>query len=291
VLTRIALVIIWILHWLPLPAQAAVGWALGHVLYVAVRARRNVVLTNLRLCFPALPPRARARLARRVVVAVVRSMLERGVTWWSSPARIRRVVELRGLDRVRALQAAGEEIIILLPHFVGLDMAGTRLNLELDLVTMYSAQSDKLFERMLLHGRTRFGRQVLVSRQEGVRAAVKAMRDGLPMGILPDMDFGPRESIFVPFFGVLAATIPAVSRIARLAKARVIPLVIRQKSWGRGYLAELGEPWHDFPTDDVVADTRRMNAFIEAEVLKQPDQYYWVHKRFKTRPDGAEKVY
>lgn len=290
-LTRIVLSLIWLLHWLPLPLQAALGWTLGHLLYAFVGSRRRVVLTNLRLCFPQLDDSARRRLARRVVVAVVRSMLERGVTWWSSPARIRRVVEMRGLDKLQALREAGREVIILLPHFVGLDMAGTRLNLDLDLVTMYSAQNDKLLEKMLLHGRTRFGKQVLVSRQEGVRAAVKAMRGGLPMGILPDMDFGPRDSVFVPFFGVPAATIPAVPRIARLANAVVVPLVVRQKPWGRGYLAEFGEPWADYPSEDVVADTARMNAFIEREVARQPDQYYWVHKRFKTRPQGEKKLY
>lgn len=290
-LTRFVLAFIWLLRWLPLPVQAAVGWLLGRLLYHLVGSRRRVVLTNLRLCFPALPEAERVRLAKRVVVAVIRSMLERGIIWWSSPARIRRLVEMRGLDKLQALREAGHEIIILLPHFVGLDMAGTRLNLEIDLVTMYSAQNDKLLEKMLLHGRTRFGKQVLVSRQEGVRAAVKAMRGGIPMGILPDMDFGPKESVFVPFFGVQAATIPAVPRIARLAKATVIPLVVRQKPWGRGYLAEFCEPWANYPSEDVVADTARMNAFIEAEVAKQPDQYYWVHKRFKTRPEGEPKVY
>lgn len=290
-MTRIFLAFMWLLHWLPLPMQAAIGWLLGHLLYVLVVPRRRVLHTNLRLCFPELSASQRRHRARRVVVAVTRSMLERGLIWWAPEARIRKLIELHGLDKLRTLQAENRDIVILLPHFVGLDMAGTRLNLEQNLATMYSAQNNKLLEKMLLWGRTRFGKQTLISRQEGVRPIVKAMRSGLPMGILPDMDFGPRDSVFVPFFGVQAATIPAVSRIARMTDAVVLPLVVHMKPWGQGYVAEFREPWANFPTDDVLADTARMNAWIEAEVRLRPDQYYWVHKRFKTRPQGGAKLY
>lgn len=290
-MTRIFLAFMWLLHWLPLPVQAAIGWLLGHLLYLLVVPRRRVLHTNLRLCFPELSPAQRRTLARRVVVAVTRSMLERGLIWWAPEARIRKLIELHGLEKLRSLQAQKRDIVILLPHFVGLDMAGTRLNLELDLATMYSAQNNKLLEKMLFRGRTRFGKQTLISRQEGVRPIVKAMRSGLPMGILPDMDFGPRDSVFVPFFGIQTATIPAVSRIARMTNAVVLPLVVHMKPWGQGYVAAFRDPWEDFPTDDAVADTARMNAWIEAEVRLHPDQYYWVHKRFKTRPQGEAKLY
>ncbi|MFT4173451.1 MAG: lipid A biosynthesis acyltransferase [Rhodocyclaceae bacterium] len=290
-MTRVLLVILWLLHWLPLPVQAAFGWVLGHVLYVLVVPRRRVVLKNLSLCFPQLSDHERRRLARRNVVAVTRSMLERGVIWWASEARVRRLVELRGVDKVRQAHAEGKAVIMLVPHFVGLDMAGSRMAMEMDCVSMYAAQNDKVLERMLLHGRTRFGSQQLLSRQEGIRGAVKAMKQGRPFYYLPDLDYGPKESIFVPFFGVQTATIPGLSRVARLAHAVVIPLIVRMKPGGRGYVGEFGEPWSNFPTDDIVADTTRMNAHIEDEVRKTPDQYYWVHKRFKTRPPGEPRLY
>lgn len=290
-MTRVLLVFLWLLHWLPLPVQAAFGWVLGHVLYVLVVPRRRVVLTNLRLCFPELSERERRKLARANVVAVTRSMLERGVIWWASEARVRRLVELQGVDKVRAAHDAGRAVIMLVPHFVGLDMAGSRMAMEMDCVSMYAAQNDKLLEKMLLHGRTRFRNQQLLSRQEGIRGAVKAMRQGRPFYYLPDLDYGPKESIFVPFFGVQTATIPGLSRLARLADAVVIPLIVRMKPGGRGYVGEFGDPWTDFPSDDVAADTALMNAAIEAEVRKTPEQYYWVHKRFKTRPPGEPKLY
>ena len=289
--TRLFLAVMWLLHWLPLPLQAAFGWAFGHLLYVLVVPRRRVVMTNLKLCFPERKLSERRKMARDIFVAVTRSMLERGVMWWASGARVKRIVELRGLEKLRAEQAAGRPIILLVPHFVGLDMGGTRVSLEFDCVSIYAAQLNKLLEKMLLHGRTRFGEQQLLSRQEGVRGAVKAMKQGKVFFYLPDLDYGPKESIFVPFFGIETATIPGLSRIARLGNAAVIPMIVRMKPWGQGYVAELGEAWKDFPTEDVEADTRRMNAWLEAEVRQTPTQYYWVHKRFKTRPEGQARFY
>lgn len=290
-MTRVFFAFLWCFHWLPLPVQAVCGWMLAQLLYLAVVPRRRVVLTNLRLCFPALSEAERRRLARRIVVAVTRSMLERGVIWWASESRIRKLVELRGVETVRALHAEGRAVVMLVPHFVGLDMAGSRMAMEMDCVSMYSAQNNKVLENMLLHGRLRFGKQELLSRQDGIRGAVRALKAGRPFYYLPDLDFGPKESVFVPFFGVQTATVPGLPRIARLANAVVVPLIVRMKPWGRGYLAEFGTPWSDFPGEDPVADTARMNAYIEAEVRKSPEQYYWVHKRFKTRPPGEAKVY
>ncbi|MEC5384491.1 lipid A biosynthesis acyltransferase [Uliginosibacterium sp. H3] len=289
--TRIFLAFMWLLHWLPLPLQAAFGWALGHVLYVLVVPRRRVVMINLGLCFPELSLGERRRLARQNFVAVTRSMLERGVIWWASEARIRRLVELPGVEKVHAAHAAGQGVVMLVPHFVGLDMAGARMAMELDCVSMYAAQLNKVLEKMLLHGRTRFRSQILLSRQEGIRGAVRAIKQGRPFYYLPDLDYGPKESIFAPFFGVQTATIPGLPRIARLGNAVVIPLVVRMKPWGRGYVGEFGELWTDFPGESVEADTARMNAWIESEVRKIPAQYYWVHKRFKTRPPGEPRLY
>jgi KDO2-lipid IV(A) lauroyltransferase len=195
------------------------------------------------------------------------------------------------VDKVRTAHAEGRGVVMLVPHFVGLDMAGARMAMEMDCVSMYAAQLNKLLEKMLLHGRTRFGSQVLLSRQEGIRGAVRAIKQGRPFYYLPDLDYGPKESIFAPFFGVQTATIPGLPRIARLGNAVVIPLVVRMKPWGRGYVGEFGEAWTDFPGEDVEADTARMNAWIESEVRKIPAQYYWVHKRFKTRPPGEARLY
>jgi KDO2-lipid IV(A) lauroyltransferase len=288
-MTRIALAFVWLLHWLPLPLLAAVGRGFGRLLFLLGRERREVTLTNLRLCFPQLGEAERLDLARRHFEAFGRSVLERGILWWSGRNRIQRLVRIEGIEHWRAV--ADRPVIWLAPHFVGLDMGGVRLTTEFPLVSMYSRQKNPLVDRLLLHSRTRFGNSPMASRQDGLKPVVREMRKGLPFYYLPDMDFGARDAVFVPFFGVPAATITAMSRLAKITGAAVVPCVTRQLPGGKGYVATFHPAWRDFPSGDVEADTRRMNAFIEAEVLKMPEQYYWLHKRFKTRPPGEKRVY
>lgn len=289
-MTRLALGLLWLLHLLPLGALAAIGRGVGVLLWTLAAERRHVVRTNLRLCFPMMPEREREALAREHVKLVTRSFLERSLAWWASAERIRRLVRIEGLVRFKTL-AAERPTILLVPHFVGLDMCATRLALEINAVSIYASQKNEVVNRLLLHGRSRFGDQLLLSRQEGVRATVKAMRAGRPFYYLPDQDYGARDAIFAPFFGVPAATITGLSRLARLGDAAVVPCIASMGPRGEGYALDIGEPWANFPTGDIEADTRRMNAAIEQAVLTMPAQYYWVHKRFKTRPPGELRIY
>lgn len=288
-LTRLGIALLWLLHFLPLAALATIGRALGLLLYAVGRTRRNIGLRNLQLCFPQQTEKERHRIVRRHAQAVARSVLERGILWWGSQARVERLVRLEGSEHVEALH--GQPVICLVPHFVGLDMGGTRLSIDLAGCSVYSRQKSPLVDRLLLHGRTRFKPQRLFSRQEGIRPIVRAIREGLPFYYLPDQDFGPRESIFVPFFGVPAATITGLSRLARLAKAKVVPVITRQLPGAGGYVTTIYPAWHDFPTGDDARDARRMNEFIEQRVLEMPEQYWWLHRRFKTRPPGEPPVY
>ena len=289
-MSRLVFALMWLVHFLPLGAQAALGNALGTLLFWLIPERRHVTRVNLAKCFPTMDPAARERLARAHFRAFTRSFVERGLLWWAPRARIERLIRLEGVEHLKAL--GDTPAILFVPHFVGLDAGGTRVTAERDIVAMFARQKDPLFTRLLRHGRTRFGRQRMVSRQEGVRAAIQAMRRELrPFYYLPDMDHGPRNAIFVPFFGVPAATVPGLSRIARLAGAKVLPCVTRMLPGGQGYVARIEAPWQDFPTDDVEADTRRMNAYIERVALEMPEQYLWMHKRFKTRPPGEARFY
>ncbi len=284
---RLLVAFMWLLHWLPLPLLRALGALLGHLLFRFARRRRNITLTNLRLCFPELSDSQRNDLAHRHFVAFARAFLDRTLGWWASPARLKRLVRITGQTHLH--DPEGHPIIILAPHFVGLDAGGTRVSMDEHVVSVYSNQKNPVFNRVLLNGRLRFNSPLLLSRQDGMRRAVKAMKEGLPFYYLPDMDFGPQDSIFVPFFGVPAATIPAVSRLARLTGARVVPCITRQVA--DGYETTLHPPWTDFPGESVEADTARMNRFIEDQARTMPEQYYWLHKRFKTRPPGEASFY
>jgi len=288
-MVRLGLAFIWLAHFLPLGVLARLGGALGTLLYALARSRRRVVLVNLKLCFPELGDAARRALARRHFRAFGRSLLEHGVLWWGSKARIQRMVRVEGVEHWRAV--AGRPVIWLAPHFVGLDMGGSRIITEWRGASMYSQQKDPVFDRILLHGRTRFVAPELFSRQDGLRAVVKTIRAGVPFYYLPDMDLGARDSIFVPFFGVPAATVTGLARLAALAGAAVVPAVTRQLPGSAGYELRFYPVWEGFPGGDLEADVRRMNAFIEERVREMPEQYYWLHKRFKTRPPGEPGPY
>jgi KDO2-lipid IV(A) lauroyltransferase len=226
---------------------------------------------------------------RRTFESFGRAALERGILWWGSRERILRIVRFEGLENFEAVQ--GAPVIWLAPHFVGLDMGGSRLAADYAAASMYQRQKDPILDKILYHGRTRFVMPRLVSRQEGLRSIVRVIREGLPFYYLPDLDFGPRDSVFVPFFGVPAATITGLSRLAKLGGARVVPIITRQLPGGQGYVLRFYPAWDNFPTDDVEADVRRMNAFIEERVREAPEQYHWLHKRFKTRPPGEPAIY
>ena len=288
-LTRAGLALIWLLRLLPLQLLAAVGNGFGALLYVLGRERRRVCLINLGRCLPELAAEEREALARRHFQAFARTFLERAILWWASPARVRQLVRIEGMEHFEAVR--GKPLILLAPHFVGLDMGWSRLALEFDMVSIYSRQKNEVFNAAMFAGRLRFGKQTLLSRQEGVRPALRAMQAGLPFYYLPDMDYGQRDTIFVPFFGVNAATITGVSRLARLAGARVLPCITRMLPGGEGYTVRFLPAWEIYPGASIEADTLRMNAFVEDEVRKMPEQYLWVHKRFKTRPPGEASWY
>ncbi len=286
---RLGLALIWLLRFLPLAVLSRIGAAFGLLLYALASARRRVVLTNLELCFPELSEAARRALARRHFRAFGRSALEHGILWWGSKAEVHALVHVEGLENWRGI--GDRPVILLAPHFVGLDMGGIRLAADYRLNSVYSRQKSAAADEILIHGRTRFGQTTLFARQNGIRPMIKSLKSGEPFYYLPDMDLGGRDSVFAPFFGVPAATITGLSRIAQLAGAVIVPCVTRQLPGSAGYSVTLYPAWVDFPSDDLEADARRMNAFIEERVREMPEQYYWVHKRFKTRPAGEPNPY
>jgi KDO2-lipid IV(A) lauroyltransferase len=286
---RLAVAALWALHFLPLPILARLGSAFGDLLYGLGRERRRVCLTNLARCFPEMAESERKLMARAHFRAFARAVLERSLLWWASRERISRLVRVSGLEHV--LAERGRPLLLLAPHFVGLDAGFTRLSCEVDMAGIYARQKSAAMDAALLRGRTRFGRQLGFSRQDGVRRAILAIKEGIPFYYLPDLDYGPRDAVFVPFFGVPAATITGLPRMARLTGARVVPCISRMLPGGAGYELRCYPAWENFPSDDIVADTRRMNAFIEERVREMPEQYFWTHKRFKTRPPGEAKWY
>ncbi|HEX2543515.1 MAG TPA: lipid A biosynthesis acyltransferase, partial [Ramlibacter sp.] len=226
VLSHLGILFMRLLARLPLAWVRALGYALGLVLHAAVIPRRKVVDVNLRLCFPQWSETERRRVRREVFIYVAQAWLDRGWLWHAPPEVVRRRLLLTGAVR----ELAGREATILFaPHFVGLDAGVSAVSQQLPrrFVGIYTRQSNPVVDQWVLKGRHRFGDARPMSRNEGVRDIVAALRAGDVMYLLPDMNFGPEESIFVPFYGVPAATVPSLSRFARLGRAKVVPLITR----------------------------------------------------------------
>jgi Kdo2-lipid IVA lauroyltransferase/acyltransferase len=288
-LTKISISLLWLLHFLPLPILAWFGNGIGLLFYALALDRRKVANINLDLCFPQMPLKQRKTLVRQHFQMFGRSFIERGILWWSSPERIKKLVRVTGLEHFQAAQ--GKPLILLTAHFVALDVAGCWLSMHTNVVTIYSRQKNPRFESFLLQKRKRFGKQLLYNRQEGMRPAIKAMRKGHPFFYFPDQDFNARDALFVPFFGVSASTLNTLPRLIDLTGAAVVPCIARMLPNAAGYEIRFYPAWENYPTHDLAADTRRMNEFIEQRVLEMPEQYFWLHKRFKTRPEGEKKFY
>lgn len=286
---RIVIFIVWLIHFLPFMSIVAIGNGLGNLLYPLAHERRKVGLTNLRLCFPEMSDAERERLLRAHFRMFMRGVVERSLLWWASAERINSLIRVEGLEHFEAVK--GQPMILLTPHFVGMDAGGQWIAQQVDTVCMYAKQKNQYLTGLLLEKRGRFGHQRLYARQEGLRPIIKGMRDNLPFIYPPDQDQGIKDGAFIPFFGVPAATMTSLPRIAKMTGAKIVPSITRVLPGGQGYVLTFYPAWDDFPSGDDVADARRMNEFIEQRILEMPEQYFWLHKRFKTRPEGEERFY
>lgn len=275
----------WLVHFLPLSLIETIGRFLGSLIYYF--GRRKVTLTNLALCFPEKTQAEHTRMAKNIFKNLGGAFMQAGVLWWSPPARVTELCSLKNREQIDALK--GQPVILLSPHFAGLDIGGARVGHEWQLCSMYSEQKDLAFDKVLLAGRKRFGDPHLVTRAQGLRPVVKFLKQGYPFLYLPDMDFGAKDSVFVPFFGVPTATVTALTRLCQLTGAKVVPSITKRV--GQRYETTLYPAWENFPGASLEEDAARMNRFIEDRVREAPDQYFWVHKRFKTRPEGEASVY
>jgi Kdo2-lipid IVA lauroyltransferase/acyltransferase len=268
--------------------STSISLLLAVLLFALARERRMVTLTNLSLCFPNSSVFQRIRWALAHIYFYLRTFLDRAWLWSGNERVVRDRVLIENPEAL-AILGNPTPTIFLAPHFLGLDAAWSRLCLEIDMVTMYSNQKNPVLNSLILQGRSQFGDQLLLSRQQGVRPLLAAMKKGRPLYYLPDMDFGERDSDFVNFFGVKAATVTAVARLSKLLEAQVVPVTTKYNN-GR-YSIHIHRPLPNFPLSDDTESTQAMNHHIESWVKDNIPQYLWLHKRFKTRPVGESRIY
>ncbi|RIX79321.1 lipid A biosynthesis acyltransferase [Acidovorax cavernicola] len=277
---------------LPLPFVRGFGAFLGRILHSIAVPRRRVVDRNLEVCFPHKSEAERRAIARETFVFVAQSWLDR--SWlWHAPEKVvkSRLTIVGSASEIREIAEGDAPMILFAPHFYGLDAAATALTMHTPRpsATIYTTQRDPMVDAWIREGRTRFGDVAALNRVDGIKPVLSGLRKGGLLYLLPDMDFGRDQTIFVPFYGVPAATVPSLSRFARLGKAKVVPVVA--KLTPGGYEIQVLSAWQNFPTDDVEADTALMNERLQGYIDTMPSQYYWVHRRFKTRPEGDPPIY
>lgn len=288
---RLLLGLLWLLHFLPLPLLAALGRGLGALLWRLAKSRKRIALRNLELCFPELDAAAREALAREHFALMGRSFLERGVLWFASAERLKQLMRVEG--DIGLADRSEQPVMWLLPHFVGLEWAGPALMLkqQTPAVDVYQAQSNEVFDKQMLAGRGRFGKNAFVDRHDGIRPVLRFIKQGYGFVNAPDMDFGEKDSAFVPFFGVPACTLLAPARMADSQNMIVQPLVVTMLPGGEGIKVEACDPIPNYPSGDALTDAHTLHAWLEQRIRANPAQYLWVHKRFKTRPEGEAGFY
>ena len=264
---------------------------LGWLCYCLVVPRRKVGLINLRLCFPEKSERERRAILREHFYHMALLVLEYGRYWWKDAGSLKNAVHYQDKAILDDALSRGEKVILLYPHFTAFEAAVYALNQDIPLISVYSHQKNKQLDEQILRGRHRYHNVFLVGRNDGLRAIIKQIKQhNAPFLYLPDQDFGAKDSVFVNFFNIQTATITGLSRIAKMTNAKIIPAIPTRQQDGTVKL-RFYPVWENFPSEDVLADTQRMNDFIAERIIEMPAQYYWLHKRFKTRPNNEERLY
>ncbi|UTW07246.1 lipid A biosynthesis lauroyl acyltransferase [Pseudomonas benzenivorans] len=281
--------LLWLVSLLPYRVLMRLGRWLGAVMYRLARSRRQIAARNLELCFAQLSAAERERLLRENFASTGMTFFEMAISWWWPPARLARLGTFEGLEHLQQAEADGQGVILMALHFTTLEMGGGLIGMRQNMYGMYRPHKNPLFDYVQRRGREQ--RLQGVIERDDVRGMLKLLRAGGVVWYAPDQDYGAQRSVFVPLFGVPAATVTATSKFARLGRARVIPFTQVRLADGSGYRVVVHPPLQDFPSDSEEADCLRINQWIEQAIGACPEQYLWAHRRFKTRPSGEPKLY
>ncbi len=288
----LALNLLRLFAFLPYTFTVLVGYGLGWLAAHIPNGRSKVVKTNLRLCFPSLSEKEIDELAIEHWKLFGRSVLERSRIWLGSGKQITDMVTIKSAIPLGDLKPR----LLINPHFVGLEGGFMALSVLAKKngwprgAGLYQNMKNPFFNQKMIEWRNRFGGKS-IERQSRLRDLIREIQTGNFIFIAPDIDLGPRDSVFVPFFGIQTNTITSVSRLARLSGAEVCLMTTTLNPDRKGYTCTISEPLPNFPSDDVEKDTARLNQYIEELVRERPAEYYWVHKRFKHRPPGEPSLY
>lgn len=289
-LTWVGFALWWLLAQLPYTWQLRLGRGLGWLLWHLAKRRRRIAERNIALCYPRLSAEEQARLVRANIESTAIAVFESGMAWFWPARRLRKLFTVEGIEHLQRAAQQGQGVLLVAMHFTNLDIGGAMLCLEHSIDSVYRPHNNAVYDYLQRRGRERHSLATQLIPRHDVRTLVKALKAGRAIWYAPDQDYGPKHSVFVPFLGVQTATITATAQLARMGNARVIPFV-QTRLPGGGYSIRVYPPLENFPEGDDLADATRINTFIEARVRENPEQYMWVHRRFKTRPEGEPEIY
>lgn len=283
--------LLWLVTQLPYRALLAIGRLLGAGMYRVAGERRRIAARNLELCYPEKSAKERKHLLKENFASTGIAFFEMAMSWWWSRQRLARLAHVEGLEHLKQAQLDGKGVILMALHFTTLEIGAALLGQKHTIDGMYREHGNPLFDYIQRRGRERHNFDSLAVEREDVRGMLKLLRAGRAIWYAPDQDYGAKQSIFVPLFGIQAATVTATSKFARLGKALVVPFTQERLADGSGYRLVIHPPLTDFPGESDEVDCLRINQWIEASVRECPEQYLWTHRRFKSRPPGGAKLY
>ena len=284
-----AVALLRVIAMLPFAAKLVAGKYLGLLLYHLGKKRRHVTQTNIRLCFPDLDEVQQTSLVREIFIQNGIGFFEIAWAWWANDEEVADRYVVDGLEHLEAARKDGKGVVLVGAHFVHLDLCGLMLNQVVPMDVIYRRNNDPVFEHVITEGRKRVFENVL--ERSDMRRIVRKLREGRVIWYSPDQDFGGRQSVFAPFFGVSASTLTTTAQLARMGRANVCCGFHHRDPESHRYHLIFRPVPDSFPTGDEVADATLINSLIEAGIREQPAQYMWVHRRFKTRPEGEASLY
>ncbi|MEB0208017.1 lipid A biosynthesis lauroyl acyltransferase [Pseudomonas sp. CCC3.1] len=283
--------VLWLVVQLPYKWQLGIGRLLGSLMYRVAGDRRRIAARNLELCFPEKTAAERTMLLKQNFASTGIAFFEMAMSWWWSKPRLAKLAHVEGLEHLKQAQREGKGVILMAFHFTTLEIGAALLGQQHTIDGMYREHKNPLFDFIQRRGRERHNLDSLAVERDDVRGMLKLLRSGRAIWYAPDQDYGAKQSIFVPLFGIQAATVTATSKFAKLGKAQVVPFTQQRLADGRGYKLVIHPPLDDFPGESDEADCLRINQWVERAIRECPEQYLWAHRRFKTRPPGEPKLY
>ncbi|GAB1268642.1 lipid A biosynthesis lauroyl acyltransferase [Aurantivibrio infirmus] len=291
-LTWILFALWWLVAQLPMKLQFFFGRILGRIMFRFAHRRRLIARKNIELCFPSLSEAEREELVKKNFQATAIGLFETGMAWFGSNRRLMKLFEVKGLENIRQYIDNGQGVLLLALHFTPLEMLGICMNNLIHSTDLtYRPHRNPVYDFVQARRRARQNPSFTALAAGDVRGMVRSLKNGRCISYLPDQDYGASHSVFAPFYGIPTATVVAMARLAAMAKVKVVPMFCVRKDDDSGYEIEAMAPLENYPSGDDIADATRLNAHVEACINRQPEQYLWVHRRFKTRPPGEADVY